>query len=748
MNSLIQWTLFLVVNGLAIYSAFSVSGYFLKRSLSSPSLPALSLGIAASGIIYFAHITLVVLFLGVVLKILNFYSIIVTSVLISVTLFFLSRSYRQPFLIPLTQSIRRIARSRDYFLYGIILLFIVQVVVLIAKVIVLPPHIWDVFAYHLTPAVEWYQQGLIPAVIDSPVKRINGQALGMTVLNFWYFIFFRDDFLVELPMLLWALLLVPVSFASMRLSDVSEAWSQKFAILIFFIPIVLMQAITSKDHLGLNVGFFAALLFISVFFKSRDYKLLLLAAMAFGLVLGYKLSAPFYPVVTSVIFLVFIYMDHRQLLLDSVERLALIKTVAISMLIMIMIGGFWYIRNILIYGSLLGALSFRGTSASGADLPGMAGFEPQFTVIGLLLLLAVIVYFFIKKYRSRHTNFMGHGQLLPDRVKRLALKKTVFISVLIIIMIGGFWYIRNILKFGSLLGANATKQQAHITDWVSYQSLMKNLNDVIPRIFDYQAFYGADLPLMSGFGPQFAAFGLPALLALVVCLFIRKYRTRSFNLYTYSAVVLLLVYFTFYYSTNNYRLFSFIPMILIAYAAVVMHWSGFYKNVLSVGIVNIIIFISIVWNFLNLLPPQYTNPLAFKEFITLEAPYRTSANYTNWFSVHRPSMYKILGDFSASEPIAYVAHEGTTIKNQMRDDTWTYLYYDRHWERKLSYVNEREYLECDKRYQCKVKPELKSLLTKKGISLLSVCESNVCLEINDPDFLKLTPGLYYFGGKA
>ncbi len=177
MNSLIQWTLFLVVNGLAIYSAFSVSGYFLKRSLSSPSLPALSLGIAASGIIYFAHITLVVLFLGVVLKILNFYSIIVTSVLISVTLFFLSRSYRQPFLIPLTQSIRRIARSRDYFLYGIILLFIVQVVVLIAKVIVLPPHIWDVFAYHLTPAVEWYQQGLIPAVIDSPVKRINGQAL-------------------------------------------------------------------------------------------------------------------------------------------------------------------------------------------------------------------------------------------------------------------------------------------------------------------------------------------------------------------------------------------------------------------------------------------------------------------------------------------------------------------------------------------------------------------------------------------
>ncbi len=746
MNSLIQWTLFLVVNGLAVYSAFSVAGYFLKRSLSSPSLPALSLGIAATGVIYFAHITLVVLFLGVVLKVLTIYSVIGASVLISAVLVFLSRGYRQPFLIPITESIRRIARSRDFFLYGIVLLFIVQVVVLIAKIIILPPHIWDVFVYHLTPAVEWYQQGFIPAVIDTPVRRINGQALGMTVLNYWFFIFFRDDFLVELPMFLWALLLVPVSFASMRLSEVSEAWSQKFAILIFFVPVVLMQAITSKDHLGLNVGFFAALLFLSVFLKSRDHKMLLLAAATFGLMLGYKVSAPLYPAITSVIFLIFIYVDHRQLLINRFERLALIRTAAISVLIMIMIGGFWYIRNLLIYGSLLGAMSFKRTSVTDANLRGVSGFESQFIVVGLLS--AVVVYLLIKKYRSRHTDFMDPGQLLPDRIKRLALKKTVYIPALIIIMIGGFWCIRNLLKLGSLLGANATEQQAHITDFVRYQSVIKNLNDVIPRIFDYQAFYGADLPLISGFGPQFAAFGLPALLALVVCLFIRKCRTRSFNLYTYSAVILLLVYFTFYYSNNNYRLFSFVPMILIAYAAVVMHWSGFYKNVLSVGIVNIIIFISIVWNFLNLLPPQYTNPLAFKEFITLEAPYRTSANYTSWFSVHRPSMYKILSDFPASEPIAYVAHEGTTIKKQLRDDTWTYLYYDRHWQRKLSYVNEQEYLVCDKRYQCKVKPELKSLLTAKGISLLSVCESNMCLEINDPDFLKLTTGLYYFGGKA
>ena len=126
MYSLVSWTLFLLVNGLALYSAFSFSGYFLRRSLLSCSLPVLSLGIAASGIIYFAHITLVVLFLGVVLKILNIYSVVVTSVLISVLQIYISRNWRKPFLLPLRLSVRQIVRSRDIFLYAIVLLFIAE----------------------------------------------------------------------------------------------------------------------------------------------------------------------------------------------------------------------------------------------------------------------------------------------------------------------------------------------------------------------------------------------------------------------------------------------------------------------------------------------------------------------------------------------------------------------------------------------------------------------------------------------
>ncbi len=659
MDNPVNWALFLIVNGLALYSAYCFSGYFLKRSLS-PDMPALSLGIAATGILYFAHITLIVLLLGVVLKYLNLHSVIIASVALSMMLAYRFRGDSQPFAQPLKQALGRIAGSRDVFLYLIVLIFIIQVLILIAKVVILPPHIWDVFAYHLTPAVEWFQRGMIPPVLDTPVYRINGQALGMTVLNYWYFIFFQDDFLVELPQLLWGLLLVPASYAVMRLSDVSEAWSWKFSIAIFFIPIVLMQAITAKDHLGLNVGFVISLLFIAIYIKSREYKILYLSATAFGLMLGYKINAPLYPVVTFIIFLGFIYLNFRQLLTDRAERKALMKTLAVSAGIMMLIGGYWYVRNLLVYDSLIGAMSLRGVPQSGPDtLPGKANF----------------------------------------------------------------------------------------LDRVNIDKLFENLQDFFPRVFDYQSLYGADLPAISGFGPQFVAFGLIAIAFSLAVPFVRKYRANIVNLFSWSAIALLVIYFIFYHTNNNYRLFSFLPMIMLAYAAVVLGWLGLYKNRPASGLINLILVASIAWNFYHILPPSYTNTLALKEFITLDAPQRTSAQYTRWFGV-RPSMYKLLGDLPASEPIAYVSRHGRNFQWEVADDTWSYLYFDRNWKRRIKYIDQNKYVVCNENAACLPTGDMKAILAENRISLVSTCKVNICLNLNDPDFIKLVPGLYYFKGGA
>lgn len=659
MDNPVNWALFLIVNGLALYSAYCLSGYFLKRSLS-PAMPALSLGIAATGILYFAHITLIVLFLGVVLKYLNLYSVVIASVLVSLALAYRFRLDRQPFAEPLKQSLKRIIKTRDFFLYGIILFFIIQVAILIAKVVILPPHIWDVFAYHLTPAVEWFQQGMIPAVIDTPVKRINAQPLGMTVLNYWYFIFFRDDFLVELPQLLWALLLVPVSYAAMRLLNVSEVWSQKFAILIFFTPIVLMQAITAKDHLGLNVGFFAALLLVLLFLKRWDFRLLVLAAVSFGIVLGYKVSGPIYPVITFIVLIYFIYVTNKKFLADRRSQKALLKASLGSIAVMGVIGGYWYIRNFLVYGSLLGALGIREQVAGASD---------------------------------------------------------------------------------------SAIKAAQFTDSFQTRRFSGNIEDFIPRIFDYQSLYGADLPGLSGFGPQFSAFGIIAMIAAIAVLFIRKYRSNLANFPAWIAVILLLTYFLFYHSNNNYRLFSFLPMIMIAYAAVIFHWLGLYKNKLASGVINLAMLASIAWNFYHILPPNYTNTLALKEFITLNAPQRISAQYTRWFNI-RPSMYKLLGDLPVEEPIAYVSKHGKNFPWEVPDDTWSYLYYDRNWKRRIKYVDQDAYVICNEKAVCRPRMEMKEFLVENAISLVSTCKVNICIDIVDPDFVKLVPGFYYFKGKA
>ena len=188
MNSSLGWLIFLLVNGGALYAASGLAGYLLGGQ------QRLSLRLVAVGLIYFAQITVTVLFVGAIVKTLNYMSVCITSLALTVLVSYLTRKHRLPTLKPFWQSCRLVLAERDGFLYFLVVLFVLQVVILLAKVAWLPPHVWDVFVYHLPPAVTWYQQGHIPSIIDTPVHRINGAPLGMTVLAFWYFIFFSNGF--------------------------------------------------------------------------------------------------------------------------------------------------------------------------------------------------------------------------------------------------------------------------------------------------------------------------------------------------------------------------------------------------------------------------------------------------------------------------------------------------------------------------------------------------------------------------
>ncbi len=657
-NDILNWFVFIAINYTVLYSSICLAGYLNKQNNNS------TLVLITAILVYFSQLTVSILFLGVVVSFLNAYSLLVFNAIVSGLLVYLFNQYRTPAWQTLCGFTKDILSQRDTTLYMMLFFLVLQVVILLIKISVLPPHIWDVFTYHLPPAVEWFQRGEIPFAMDTGVQRINSQALGLTLLNYWFFIFFEDDFLMGLPQFLWAMLLLPLTYNIMRQAGVSTTWAVKFSFLIFFIPIILMQSITSKDQIALNVGFVAALLFIFNYLKTRDNRQLVIAATAFGLVLGYKLVAPVYIAVTLVVATCLFYANHRDLLLDKVARLRLLKTVLVSMVVTVAIGGYWILRNMALYGRPLGLMSAHTPLETGSA--------------------------------GKHMQSLDY------------------------------------LSIGSLFGLD---------------KFLKNIENFIPRIFDYQAMYGADLLNMSGFGPQFVTFGLIGLVTAVATIFIKKYRTDPINVFTYSGILLLLVYFTFYGSTNNYRLFIFFPIIFIFYAAILIYKADLLGNKLYATAINVSMLVIIVWNILNILPPQYTDNRLLKEYISLKAEYRTSANYTRWFGIYHPSFYRLLKFIPPSEPIAYISRYLPNFQGDVADDTWIYLYYDRNWKRKVTYFEQDKYLACNENHACTARGELKRDLLKQGISLVSVCRSNRCLNLTDPDFKELAPGFYYFNGK-
>ncbi len=650
--------IFLLVNGLVMASSWRLANCMLK------GVQSLSLRFVTAGIFFFVHITVVVLFLGVVVRSLNVYSVPLLSVLVSMTVMFLCRSYRRPFFHAAREGLAQTFSARDAFLYAVAGLFVMQVAVLLFKVAWFPPHIWDVFVYHLPPAVEWYQQGLIPPVLETDVNRINGAPLGMTALAFWFFIFFRDDVLVEMPMLLWALMLAPVSIAVLRQSGVSRPWAFKFAVLVFFLPIVVMQATTVKDHLGLNVGFIAGLLFLAEFLKDRNDRFLLPAAAAFGLALGYKIAAPVHIVVALCVFMALLLARYRSTLFQAPHRQALLKTLGLSAVIVIAISGYWYLRNLLVYGRLHGAY---GTTVS--------------------------------EVGERVASDSG----AVDRVLGMFAHSGLFIP---------------------------------------------NLGQFVPRVFDYQGGYGADLVGISGFGPQFAAFGLLALLAAIAAVFSKRLRQQPIFLLSSVAVCLFIVFMFVNWNVNNYRILSFFPMILIAYAGVQVYSSGMLEKAPVRLVTNIVILLSIVWTFLALLTPHYTNLLTLREFTSLGHAARTSANYTSWFVRPRPSFYRFMDEVPVTEPIAYVADRESYSEGEVGADIWQYLYMDRNWQRKTYSLHLPVYFDCEDTGRCKARESLKTFLRTNHVSLLSSCKTNRCLDIRDDALVEIVPGLYFFlGGK-
>lgn len=342
-------TVFIILNFWMIYSCSVFICKYLKDETS------LSIRLISISILYIAQISITVLFLGRFIGVLNWKSLFLLNAIIGIILTFISRKSLYSFKIMISDiknNIKEIIFSKDYILLVIIMLFLVELATILVEIVIAPPTVYDVFTYHLQPVVDWYQNQRIVDIINTPVTRVTAMPLGLKFINFWWVAFWGNTKLVEMPQFIFSLILVLCIYNLMRCIKVKKFNAIKYSILIFFMPLILIESSTCQDHVALVTLWITSLMyFMHMYFYSKKY-LIYLFAISIGLFWGLKSIAIVY-IFILLICVIIIRLFYRQSIKFKIN-MEVVKKCSILVSIIIALSGYWYIRNFAIYGSLNG----------------------------------------------------------------------------------------------------------------------------------------------------------------------------------------------------------------------------------------------------------------------------------------------------------------------------------------------------------------------------------------------------------
>jgi len=242
--------------------------------------------------------------------------------------------------------------KKDFILLLLIVLFSITMCWAIFLGYLFPSYAWDAIWYHLPMAGYIIQSG---AIQENPVFSMITQFMNIfpknaELLFIWNIIFLRSDVIADLGQLLFVIIGIFAVYGIAVKINISGRNAIYSALLFFFAPITILQVTTNYIDVTVSALFLAAINFLLHSNpSSRQSRVpsslpVLLAGLATGILLGAKGSGPLFVIVLSAFFWAQEMVKGRPVL--GIKPYLLYFAVPA-----ILIGGYWYIKNWILYGS-------------------------------------------------------------------------------------------------------------------------------------------------------------------------------------------------------------------------------------------------------------------------------------------------------------------------------------------------------------------------------------------------------------
>lgn len=284
----------------------------------------------------------------------------VVSVLASITILGLFRK-------PVVSSIKTIRGILIEFVQGCSCLpfftacFVLSVTLIglrmLAHVWFLSPYIWDTLSYQLPKVADWIQhEGLV--VLPTPVKRSFWPA-NFELFQTWFVVFFHHDFLIEAAGLPFYLLGLGSLYSIGRSLNFSRRWCAFMALLYAMTPAVFMNAVSCKNDIAVTALYLFALA-ILLDYRVHGGKWEHLIPVAAGILWAVGIKATMVFIAPGLIVLGgWCVLEAKSRPIRIGDGKQTFTVMAFLMAASVLLGGYWYVRNDMIFDNPFYPTDFR-----------------------------------------------------------------------------------------------------------------------------------------------------------------------------------------------------------------------------------------------------------------------------------------------------------------------------------------------------------------------------------------------------